>query len=365
MSAQTPNHHLEDSGSQRLEGTYGPFAASFQMARSTGQRIAFDAVLRGFYEDERVHRIFRSIAFKDRLQSYIDEARQRVALLFYERFLPQMLASQEAPENVYKLVYALAFNVFRSILKEINLSSKRDVSIEDSVADDSDHSASALMEITLPSLGESIDMTEERIDRERAQNELARRLSTASAVRLSDRAATVMLAPQVHIGAPVTVKAPRRRQKVPSSVFGKELATIKQNLGLTNQEFADRLGVGLPTLASYLYARVHTVPEDVLKTARAIHAATPQADLDIKRRMESNPMPQILDEWGALLGLTDPEENKRDGVIASHLGVNPITVWRWRTSETKPSVRVLVDYHGTITEISKKTTTKHTRGGSR
>jgi len=365
MMAQTPNYHLADSGSQAIDAISGPFAAAFQMARTTGQRTAHDAVLRGFYDDRRVLRIFRSIAYKDRLQSYVDEARQRVALLFYERFLPQMLASQDAPENVYKLVYALAFNVFRSILKEINLSSKRDVSIEDSVADDSDPSASVLIEITLPSLGETIDMTEERIDRERAQGELARRLATASAVRLLDRAATVMLAPQVQIGTPVAVKAPRRRHKVPSSVYGKELATIKQNLGLTNQEFADRLGVGLPTLASYIYARVHTVPEDVLTTARAIHAATPQADLEIKRRMESNLMPQILDEWGALLGLIDPEDNKRDAVIAAHLGVNPITVWRWRTSETKPSVRVLVDYHGAITEIAKRSSTKRAAGSSR
>jgi transcriptional regulator with XRE-family HTH domain len=365
MSLQTISDLLGELGSSVPPGKFGPFAASFQMARSTGHRVAHDAVLRGFYEDERVHRILQSLAFRYRLQSHVDEVRQRVALLFYERFLPQMLASQEEPENVYKLVYALAFNVFRSILKEINLSSKRDVSIEDSVADDSDNSAFALTEITLPSLGESIDMTEDRIDRERAQSELARRLATASSVRLSDRAATVMLAPQVQIGVSVTVKAPRRRQKVPSSVYGKELATIKQDLGLTNQEFADRLGVGLPTLASYLYARVHTVPEDVLKTARAIHAATPAADLEIKKRMESNLMPQILDEWASLLGLTDPEDNKRDAVISSHLGVNPITVWRWRTSETKPSVRVLVDYHGVITEISRSTTAKRTKGASR
>lgn len=325
---------------------------SFVAARSGSIPNGVSAILEAFYVDDRVRRMFVQLAYEFRQVDYSDEARQRVALLFFDTYVPKILSNGTAPQGVYSLVYALAMNVFRSIRKENNTDEHRRESY-DAIDDGSEDARQgqldpSLIEDFLPSLHSKIDM-------QRAQTEIARRLQRASDVPLTDRTSDERILSGITIAEPVKViPPPRRRRNALTSEYAKELNEIKGVLGITNQDFADSLGIGLPTLASYLYARVQTVPDKVMATARDMLKAADPELIKTRQWLDSNPMPTILDAWCTKIGVPTADAAKQDQALAEIFGCNVITVWRWRNQDAKPKVAVLMTYDAMIAQRASK-----------
>lgn len=342
-----------DAEPQLASGAEAPLAPrdtlghAFVAARAGKRRDGAATILNAFYVDDRVRRMFVQLAFQFRQVDYADEARQRVALLFFDTYVPQILTNGTPPQGVYSLVYALAMNVFRSIRKENSADEHRHESYdstEDGSSDDARqaHLAPSLAEDFLPALHSRIDM-------ERAQTEIARRLQLAAGVGLSDRTANERILPGISIGSPVEVKAPARRRRNPLTTdFAKELNDIKTKLGITNQDFADGLGIGLPTLASYLYARVQSVPDRVMSAARDMLKSSDPQSIKTRGWLDTTPMSDILDAWGTALGIDHLDKPKQDQLLADIFGCNVITVWRWRNKNAKPNMTVLTSYEQVV-----------------
>ena len=125
-----------------------------------------------------------------------------------------------------------------------------------------------------------------------------------------------------------------------------ELVDIGSKLGLRNQDYAFALGIGLPRLSSYIYGRTASVPDDVMKKARALFADEP---LRVERLKRFNrPMSQILKEWEERL------KPKNDEDLATSLGVTKMTIYRWRNDETQPDPTALARYEQWIDDFEKR-----------
>lgn len=107
-----------DAEPQLASGAEAPLAPrdtlghAFVAARAGKRRDGAATILNAFYVDDRVRRMFVQLAFQFRQVDYADEARQRVALLFFDTYVPQILTNGTPPQGVYSLVYALAMTYF-------------------------------------------------------------------------------------------------------------------------------------------------------------------------------------------------------------------------------------------------------------
>ncbi len=283
-----------------------------------------DRVLVAYYQDPRVRRIVEHNVRAFRIPDLKEEVWQRLAEIFWQKLLPALLQSPQDADNVYKVVFAGARHVSMSVRKERARDAVRNVSTDDPDED---------MILTLAEQVQSEDFTDnvnQQIDQEYAGRELRRRLSMNS----SDH----QVFPLVTITESRPAVVPRKKPKaVPvDSEAGKELAAIRAKLGITNSTFASRLGIGLPTLSSYLYNRVQNVPERVMTAARAMIADGP-TDFDRSTRLFGDvPMSDVVARWDKALSIEgNPDADKH---IAFALKVDPITVWRWRTNAAQPDV---------------------------
>ncbi len=147
-----------------------------------------------------------------------------------------------------------------------------------------------------------------------------------------------------------TLQAPdgekKQKSRTELSADQQELVDIGTKLGLRNQDYAFALGIGLPRLSSYIYGRTASVPDDVMKKARALFADEP---LRVERLKRFNrPMSQILKDWEQRLN------PKNDEDLATMLGVTKMTIYRWRNDETKPDPTALARYEQWIDEYEKR-----------
>ena len=340
-----------------MPGVMDFLAQAFHDALQSPGKKATDAIMKAFYEDDRVKRIFASLSYNFKQFEHVDEARQRVAMLFFETYVPQILTNGTTPQGVYKLVFALAHNVFRSIRKELNADANR-LEQYDEAGDQSEVPTSSSMDAAmaddfLPALHRKIDM-------ERAQNEIARRISLAAQVPLEDRSTNERFMAGIALGDEVKVsKFARRRKPMRNSEGSNELKNIKATLGCTNSDFALNLAIGLPTLSSYIYGRVQTVPEDVLQRARQLISGINPKTLERRKWLSTVPMVDVYDDWAKALGIHLLDPSEQDHRLSNLLGTNVTTVWRWRqpqtaSSKAKPKLSDLVTYDALIEAQTKR-----------
>lgn len=298
-------------------------AAAFSRYQAD-QASGTDPVLVAYYQDPRVRRIVEHNVRQFRIPDLKEEVWQRLAEIFWQKLLPALTAQEQDPDNVYKVVFAGARHVCMSVRKERARDAVRNVSTDDPDED------------MIPILADQVQSDDftltvnEQIDQEYAGRELRRRLSM-------DTDHQIFPLVQITAGQPVTI--PKKRQKAApiDSQAGKELSEIRLKLGITNTKFAERLGMGLPTLSSYLYNRVQNVPQRVMDAARALLEEGP-SDVDrAKRVFGSVPMSTVVARWDKALGIEgDP---KADEKIAFVCKVDAITVWRWRTDAAQPDAQ--------------------------
>lgn len=285
-----------------------------------------DYVLNAFYNDTRVRRIVESNVRTHKIPDLKEEVWQRLAELFWDKLLGLLVSQENEPDNVYKAVFAGAKFVSMSIKKEKLRDEERLISTD--VADDEDM-ISVVDEQVRAKSEDFTDIVNARIDQEYAGRELMKRLALKPDEHLF---------PMVQIvdARPAVVTKKRAKPAASDTTAADELSAIRTKLGIKNVEFAKKLGIGLPTLSSYLYRRVQKVPQNVMDAARALVSDGPTDHDRAVSLFSDKQMSEIVARWERIMDMVGAED--ADKRIAAVLKVDQITVWRWRNNETRPSI---------------------------
>lgn len=316
-------------------------AAAFERVKRKLDDESRASFLEAFYADQRVTRMIVKIAFEANLRSEyeIDEVRQNVAMLLHTKWLDEAVRNAGEKENVYGLLYALTFNAFRTMKKTARASEFRTTGLDVDVdGEPATHGEGLIDEST-------VDVVNE-IDLHRAQHELMRRLGLTKNAHLLDRTTTKRLMPGVEAGETISVRREAVRSTAPS--VAQELVDIRDELGLSNADYAAALGVIAPTLSSYMYGRVRDIPSDVIDNARQMLKAANPASLERRRWVEKSTMSEVLQSWVKMLDLGKLPANEQDKAVAQVLGCNTTTVWRWRQNTSKPLLNTIMVYEGVV-----------------
>lgn len=124
------------------------------------------------------------------------------------------------------------------------------------------------------------------------------------------------------------------------------LAEIMNQLHYTQDEFAIKLGLLKPTLASYLYGRTDSVPEHVMSNAE-LCLTVDKSRLAVIQRFQSSDMGAIILDWLLLLGLQPELSRANLKYLAKVLEVNVVTLERWLSS-IRPKPNKYLAYHAIV-----------------
>lgn len=310
-------------------------------------------------QDERVRKICRVKVKQNGCDlNDLDEVLQRVM----EVFLLSMLPKTVDADAVYAVVYAVANNVTREVVRDRQKLVTNHSSIEDMQERGEDIGQLILVDL------EEIDHDRE-IDTQTATKRMAAALqrvisgeqtvadSGVFQIEQDPLVRIVLKKPETDDELETPASTTQRnaqnatgekktRGKTELSADQQELVDIGSKLGLRNQDYAFALGIGLPRLSSYIYGRTASVPDEVMKKARALFAEEP---LRVERLKRFNrPMSKIFEEWETRLN------PKTDEDLATMLGVTKMTIYRWRNDETKPDPTALARYEQWIGEYEKR-----------
>jgi transcriptional regulator with XRE-family HTH domain/DNA-directed RNA polymerase specialized sigma24 family protein len=146
---------------------------------------------------------------------------------------------------------------------------------------------------------------------------------------------------------PVIQKRPPAQRVL--SADNQELVEIRKGLDMSQAEFADALGIGMPRLASYEYGRA-AIPDWVMKASRDLADNNGNALESARKQYEGIAMPEILDGWAKELGV--PYDNSLE--LATLLGASKATVTRWKNGLIRPRLSALLRYEHMVKEAKKK-----------
>ena len=305
-------------------------ACASRAGQSTGDidRRAMDAVFHAYFADARVKRILHTLVLQYKMFHLQDEIQQRVAVLLFERFLPKMLESQNPQEDVYRYLYAITFNVIRTIKTQ----RKEDVALSFDSDEEDDEMA---LRSTLAAADNSYEEVETRLDQGSAAREWARR---KVAVGVGEQCTQRLEATIEDVSS---ASDARRAQAESRGHTADMLLRIRDQFGLTNKTLAALLGISQSTLAAYMYGRVTEVASSVIQQARAIAKDLATRSMNPRERfLVESTMVQIVQDWlEKLHGSEDesqsPDERKlKEQDLAKVLGVHKTTLWRWQQPET-------------------------------
>lgn len=322
-----------------------------------------DRVARAFMADSRVTGMIGAAAKRMGLINLRRELVQDALVTFHEKYLSQPGALRlPQPDSVYSLVFAIAENV--ALIKHRDLEQLRPgaFSLDDlRVDEDGDgYDEQSLLMVDVE------DMFEERclrqVDHNRACAEFEKREGAAHNTPMN-RIILPIIGPTEVIYSDFVKDAPRppKPRRVPGESSNRtpspdhlELIKIREDIGMTIENFAQALSINEPRLASYIYIRTDTVPEEVMAAARELHRQHMERYEAQKQRFESKSMEQIVDEWLQLLRIEkDPDEYWME-VLASHvLPVTATTVRRWLKQIYRPPLRKIAAYDNEVQDKVK------------
>lgn len=133
------------------------------------------------------------------------------------------------------------------------------------------------------------------------------------------------------------------------STDNQELVDTRKGLDMSQAEFADALGIGMPRLASYEYGRA-AIPDWVMNASRGLADNNGNALESARTQYEGIAMPEILDGWAKELGV--PYDNSLE--LATLLGASKATVTRWKNGLIRPRLSALLRYEHMVKEAKKK-----------
>ncbi|MBK6742539.1 MAG: helix-turn-helix transcriptional regulator [Hydrogenophilales bacterium] len=140
-------------------------------------------------------------------------------------------------------------------------------------------------------------------------------------------------------------KPPTPRKLAPEQ---QELIDIRKQCNLSQAQFADELGIGVPRLSSYEHGRTGSIPEWIMQAARALAQNQGLAQEQAQKRFAGLDMPEILTRWGERLDVPY-EDNRR---LAALLGTTVPTLTRWKNGLTRPRLQSLL-FHEQMVEQAR------------
>ncbi|WP_137925366.1 hypothetical protein [Cupriavidus sp. 2SB] len=310
-----------------------------------------DRFIKAMYADERTHKICRVRALKSKVDlGDVDEILQRVVVVF---FATKQLDKLREANAIYAVIYAIASNVCREHIRDALALTINHDSIEEMRERGEELENVGLVD------SEPIDR-DQVIDSRTAAAKMAlafrrhlngeEKMSNLGVFDLDPLIAPVAPAPESAaadknleaLPAPAAPKPRVRRANRNETLSADqlELVQICADLQMRNQDFAAALGIGLPRLSSYIYGRTASVPADIMTAARKLRDEEPEAMA--RREMFNRPMSDILGRWANDLQV------ESDTDLATILGVTKMTIFRWRTDETKPDNTALNRYEQVV-----------------
>lgn len=133
------------------------------------------------------------------------------------------------------------------------------------------------------------------------------------------------------------------------SADNQELVDSRKGLDMSQAEFAEALGIGMPRLASYEYGRA-AIPDWVMKASRDLADNNGSTLESARTQYEGIAMPEILEGWARELGV--PYDNSLE--LATLLGASKATVTRWKNGLIRPRLSALLRYEHMVKEAKKK-----------
>ncbi len=129
-----------------------------------------------------------------------------------------------------------------------------------------------------------------------------------------------------------------------------ELVDIRQKLNLSQAQFAEELGIGVPRLSSYEYGRAGNIPDWVMTAARALSASNGETQESVRNKYEGLEMPVVLASWAKALDVPYEDNNR----LAALLGTSVSTLTRWKKKLSRPSLHSLVFHEHMVDQAKKK-----------
>ena len=336
---------------------------------------------KSYLASTRIKRINHQACYNKGIgEGHIDDISQETFMLFLGKYAQKI----DPIDRAYSVISSIAYNL---------ASNKRQKSSEASIDDmaqrfsDNDEDAYAATAYLFPdSAVNQIEQLEEAIDTMAASAEFGRRMQIMNAqehlnqdqvlptvLRLSmvmrpEAEELVVACHDAGDASPpistkwaevkMVLKAENRRSpagaKRETTDDGARLNEIRKEMGFDNKLFASVLEITSSALVSYLYGTVHSVPIQVMKRAERLlknfSIESYRSAVNPKIILPDDDIAKIIDSWIQALGLDvkDPEVNN---VIASMLGVSRPTVWRWRTKDMRPRLKVLQAYDKAIAAV--------------
>lgn len=308
----------------------------------SGQGTA-EAVVKSYYDSPRVRRLIAHACFSSRLSpDFEDELKQELAVLLSEKFLDTI----QQPEKIYNVLHLSACHIARR---------RADKATEDSLdallepQGEPDNCASAILADERDFAAE----VEDSIDHQRAVDEFNRRLEEQTN---TDRGNQMEYGHHLYINPNrervVYPRRPRDEKKAEKKALSPsaecvELNEIRKELGYSVPAFATVLNTTKGTLSSYLYGIVKHVPESVMREARMLRRQAGAEYRALQKKFGDLSMREIVDGWIKRLGITEGPK-AIDAQLAEVLGVDRVTVWRWRERNMRPDLRTLKEYEDKV-----------------
>lgn len=285
-----------------------------------------------FFYDHRVKKIVGSVLLATGLPFDSRDDLLQETFLVIEGYAKNGRVTN--PDGIYSLVYATAFNSART-MRHQDAKNGADIALPPGDVDGDHQTHDIVDERSSEDRGEAVDII-------RARNMIARIVEDKLRGPMQTHPLISNAEPLVHVTKPAS--APTTARKL--SPEQEEIATIISSLGYKHEEFAADIGIGMSRLASYLYGRTATVPPDIMAKARELmKQAAPVVERWKKKY--NKPMLKIIQGWEGSLGM-DAGAKGNDDILAGILGVNPVTVYRWRKGDTEPSMHSRAKMDGRI-----------------
>ncbi|RME61069.1 XRE family transcriptional regulator [Candidatus Parcubacteria bacterium] len=184
-----------------------------------------------------------------------------------------------------------------------------------------------------------IEEIEDDLEQELAKRQLQEKMGGIDSLeKLLDQEIDVL---SQKLGLKKAKSTKRRKRKQVKNSF---LVSARNELGMTRQEMARFLGMPLHKYASYEDGKIKEVPDEIIDAINELKEnMSDRIDL-YKSGLYEMDMPEIVDNWMALLGVNTIQE------LADKLGVALKTVRRWKRGEYKPKPSFIRKYHQRVLE---------------
>jgi hypothetical protein len=330
------------------------------LQRPTNDKVFIDKLALTLFQDQRARGICRKRAFENGVDlSRVEEVVQRVMIVFFAKMLPKIRASHA----VYYVIWAIAENVSREVLRDENTLTYHHDSVEAMRERGEELPQAGLVEVEQVDLDSLIDQQSEHSRFMTDLNKVKTGLMDLGDTGVFNIDAVPFMAfippsnePEEELPvrkpqrAPARAPAQGRRKVVSKAVLSEdqaELVSIGEQMGVRNQDFAVLLGIGLPRLSSYIYGRTASVSKDVMTKARQLLEEHKTSN-SVRASKFDKPMSEILKDWEERLGTTE------NIGLASLIGVTTMTIHRWKKNENKPDPTALTRYDHIVSTLAAR-----------